>query len=397
MFKFDKPAERALGESLPRSDHSGVAVAGWIGVLRRAAVALAVGSTLLVAGVQTGVAHADQYPPGSIYGTQYGVVPSDSVPGGQVDTLTNKQTGMVADDANNSGSAGTQMIQWPANNGYNQNWVFVPSTGANAGYDEIQNRQSGLCLDVSGASTAQDAPVIQWTCSGNANQQWRVEATAAPGASVIENENSGGDLAVAGGENDGNPGQGAGLVQDVDNSNYTDTWTVSPVSYRILTDLENVSARGDLGGNYYINSQYDATEWACTSGYHFRMASTGTYDSINDRWKTLPQAEIDQALSPETGVSSTDNTISTQQSPDGGQFPFISPELSESEYNTLAQEPLSWTNATVSSSEGNGVSDSDPAAANAGDGTVSLSYGYTAVYQGMDLTGQVYLHCDPNS
>ena len=97
-------------------------------------------------------------------------------------------------------------------------------------------------------------------------------------------------------------------------------------------------------------------------------------------------------LSPETGVSSTDNTISTQQSPDGGQFPFISPELSESEYNTLAQEPLSWTNATVSSSEGNGVSDSDPAAANAGDGTVSISYGYTAVYQGMDLTGQVYLH-----
>ena len=396
MFTFDRSADRALGERLPRPDESGVAASGRIGVLRRATVALAIGSTLLVTGVQAGVAHAGQYEPGSIYGTQYGAVPSDSVPQGQVDTLTNAKTGMVADDANNSGSTGTQMIQWPTNGGYNQNWVFVPSTGPNAGYDEIQNRQSGLCLDVSGASTAQDAPVIQWTCSGNANQEWKVETTQTSGVDLLQNENSGGYLAVSGGDNDGTTSQGAGLVQDVENINYTDTWKVSPASYRILTDLESVPARGDLGGNYYINSQYDATEWACTSGYHFRMASTGTYDSANNRWKTVPQAEVDQALSPETGVSSTDNIISTQQSPDGGQFPFISPELSESEYNTLAQQSISWTNAPVASSEGNYVSDSDPAAANAGDGTVSLSYGYTAVYQGQDLSGQVYLHCDPN-
>jgi hypothetical protein len=395
MFKLDASAERALGESHPRPDQSGVAVAGRMGVLRRAAVALAIGSTLLVAGVQAGVAHADQYPPGSPDGTQYGVVTSDSVPQGQVDTLTNLKTGMVADDANNSGSAGTQMIQWPANGGYNQNWVFVPSTGANAGYDEIQNRQSGLCLDVSGASTAQDAPVIQWTCSGNTNQQWQVKSIGTD-AVVLINKNSGGYLAVSGGDNDGSTPQGAGLVQDVENINDTDTWMPSPVSYRILTDLENVSARSNGGGLYFVNSQYDATQWACTSGYHFRMASTGTYDSANGRWKTLPQAEVDQALTPETAVSSTDNIISTQQSPDGGQFPSISPELSESTYDTLVQEPISWTNATVASSEGNGVSDSDPAAANAGDGTVSLTYGYTAVYQGQDLSGQVYLHCDPN-
>jgi hypothetical protein len=390
MFKLDSSAERALGESQPRSDQSGVAVAGRRGVLRRAALALAIGSTLLVAGVQAGVAHADQYPPGSSYGTQYGVVPSDSVPGGQVDTLTNNKTGMVADDDNNSGSAGTQMIQWPADGGYNQNWVFVPSIGANAGYDEIQNRQSGLCLDVSGASTVQNAPVIQWTCTGDANQQWQLQETMT-GADLIVNKNSGGYLAVAGGA-----GQGVGLVQDVYHTSPTDAWSVSAASYRILTNLENVSARGNSDGVYNVNSQYDATEWACASGYHFRMASTGTYDSTNNRWKTLPQAEIDQADSPETGISSTDNIISTQQSPAGGQFPFISPELGESTYNTLVQEPISWTNAVVSSATGNGVSDSDPSAANAGDGTVSLTYGYTSVFQDQDLSGQVYLHCDPN-
>ena len=390
MFKSDPSAERALGESQTRPDKYAVPVAGRIGVLRRAAVALAIGSTLMVAGVQAGVAHADQYPPGSPYGTQYGVVPSDSVPGGQVDTLTNNKTGMVADDDNNSASAGTQMIQWPADGGYNQNWVFVPSTGANAGYDEIQNRQSGLCLDVSGASTVQNAPAIQWTCTGDANQQWQLRETMT-GADLIVNKNSGGYLAVASGA-----GQGAGLVQDVYHTSPTDAWSVSPASYRILTNLENVSARANSDGVYNVNSQYDAAEWACTSGYHFRMASSGTYDSANNRWKTEPQAEIDQALTPETGVSSTNNIISTQQSPDGGQFPFISPELSESTYNTLMQEPISWTNALVSSGTGNGVSDSDPSAADAGDGTVSLTYGYTSVFQGQDLSGQVYLHCDPN-
>ena len=396
MFKLDSSAKRALGESQPRPDKSGVGVAGRIGMLRRSAMALAIGSTMLVAGVQAGVAHADQYPPGSPDGTPYGQVPSDSSPGGQVQTMTNVKTGEVADDSGLSMTAGTSIIQWPSNGGDNQQWVFVPSTGANAGYDEIQNRQSGLCLDVSGASMVQDAPVIQWTCSGNANQQWQVKQTAA-GDDLIVNKNSGGDLAVSGGDNDGSTAQGADLVQDVENINNTDTWQLSPVSYRILTDLELVSARPNSDGYYYTNTQYDATQWACTSGYHFKMASAGTYDSTNNRWQTLPQAAIQQALTPETGVSSTNNIISTEQSPVGGQFPYIGPELSESTYDTLVQEPISWTNATVISSGGNGVSDPDPAAANAGDGTVSLTYGYTSAYQDQDLSGQAYLQCDPNS
>jgi Ricin-type beta-trefoil lectin domain-like len=211
--------------------------------LRRATVLAAFSTAMLASsGIGAGSALADQYPPGSLFGTQYGVVASDSVPGGTAATLTNVKTGMVADDANNSTSAGTQMIQWPADGGYNQNWVLVPSSGANSGYDEIQSRQSGLCLDVSGASTAQDAPVIQWTCTGNANQQWQVEATQTTGVDLIENKNSGGSLAVAGGENYGSPGQGSGLVQDVNNTNETVTWNVAPVSYRILTDWENLMA-----------------------------------------------------------------------------------------------------------------------------------------------------------
>ena len=364
--------------------------------LRRAAVLAAFSSAMLASsGIGAGSALADQYPPGSPYGTPYGQVPSNSVPGGTVATLTNPETGMVADDANNSMSAGTQMIQWPANGGDNQNWVFVPSTGANSGYDEIQDRQSGLCLDVSGASTAQDAPVIQWTCTGNANQQWKVQATQVSGVDFIQNKNSGGDLAVAGGES-GTAPQGAGLVQDVDTTNFTDAWRVSPVSYRILTDWENLMGRGaNPAGLYYYSSQYDATQWSCVSGYHFRMASAGTYNSSLNKWTTLPQAEIDQALSPETGVSSTDNQISTQQGPDGGWFPWLTYANGMDETNLA--KAISWTHAEVVSSGSSGASDNDPAAANAGNGTVEITYGYTTAFQGQDLDGQVYLHCDPGS
>jgi hypothetical protein len=395
MFKLDESADRARGESEPGLDQSGVAVAGRIGVLRRAAAALAIGSSLLVAGVHAGVAHADQYPPGSIYGTQYGVVPSDSVPQGQVDTLTSQRTGLVADDANNSGSPGTQMIQWPADGGYNQNWVFVPSTGANAGYDEIQNRQSGLCLDVSGASTADDAPVIQWTCTGNANQQWQVHSVGT-NAVALQNENSGGYLAVAGGENEGDPGQGAGLVQYVGYSGGSDTavWLVTPTSYRILTDKELAMGHGanDPPELYYYSTIGDDTTWTCQSDYHFRMASAGAYSG--GHWTTFPQAAVDQAESPQTAVSAKNNQISTQQGPDGGYFPFAG--FGQGIDENGLQQPISWTDAQVSSPGSSGVTDSDPSGASAGYGSVSIGYGYTTAFQGQDLEAQVILHCDPN-
>jgi hypothetical protein len=270
---------------------------------RHAAVALAIGSGLLPSAIGTGSALADQYPPGSPHGTQYGVVASDSVPKGQVDTLTNTNTGLVADDPNGSGSNGTQMIQWPSNNGYNQNWVVIPS-GA---YYQIQNRLSGLCLDETSGET-QDAPVTQSSCAKVVTQQWKL-VTQSDGASIV-NASTGGYLAVAGGESNVAPGQGAGLVQDIDHRNHANVWTLSPVSHRILTDWENAVGHGsNANGLYFVSSTCDAAQWACQSGYHFRMASAGTY--ADGHWVSFPQAAIDQAETPEVGVG-PNNLISTR-------------------------------------------------------------------------------------
>jgi hypothetical protein len=344
------------------------------GAVRRASLVIALGVSGLVSGLGAGSALASQYPTGSLFGTQSGVVPSDSTPGGQVQTLTDVKTGLVADDANASMSAGTQMIQWGANGGYNQDWVLVPSSGANAGYDEIQNRQSGLCLDVANASTAQDAPVIQWTCTGNANQQWQIQSTQDSGVYFINNKNSGGSLAVADGESGGSPGYGAGLVQDVDNTNSTDTWRLSLTTYELLTNLEL-----GVAGNIVT----DETNWACVSGYHFRMASPGTYNSAESKWTAAPQADVDQAA----GNSSVqgNNLVSTKQGPDGGlELGWPSDPTSES-----------WTNAFVETQPGSYPSDPNPAAASSGNGVVSISYFYSDPFQSQDLDEQVYLHCDP--
>ncbi len=60
--------------------------------------------------------------------------------------------------------------------------------------------------------------------------------------------------------------------------------------------------------------------YTCTNGYHFRMASTGTWNTTTNTWSSVPQAEIDQAETPETALGSTNNLISTQQAPASGRL-----------------------------------------------------------------------------
>jgi len=109
------------------------------------------------------------------------------------------------------------------------------------------------------------------------------------------------------------------------------------------------------------------------------MASTGTWNTATNTWSSDPQTEIDQAETPETALGSTNNLISTQQGPRGGTF------IPPADYT----QELSFTDATVSAST--------PSAANAGQGSVNLDYYHSAAFNSMDLYGQVYLHCNPNT
>jgi len=76
---------------------------------------------------------------------------------------------LVLDVSGASQSPNGQVITWPWNGGYNQEWSFVPVYD---GWYQIVNRNSGQCLSVSGPSTSPGADLVQYPCFGGNNQLW---------------------------------------------------------------------------------------------------------------------------------------------------------------------------------------------------------------------------------
>jgi hypothetical protein len=95
-------------------------------------------------------------------------------PGGQVTTITNRNSGKCVDVVSASSADGAEIIQWDCHGGTNQQWE---ARAAADGHVQLVSRHSGKCLDIDGASTANNARAILWTCHGGTNQQWRLRDT----------------------------------------------------------------------------------------------------------------------------------------------------------------------------------------------------------------------------
>ncbi|SDD69654.1 glycosyl hydrolase family 95 catalytic domain-containing protein [Glycomyces harbinensis] len=83
--------------------------------------------------------------------------------------LVAQHSGKAADISGASTAAGAALVQWPTNNGNNQQFDFVD---AGAGYWRIRARHSGLVLQVSGTGTGAD--ITQQPTSSATSQQWQV-------------------------------------------------------------------------------------------------------------------------------------------------------------------------------------------------------------------------------
>jgi hypothetical protein len=180
--------------------------------------------------------------------------PQTSAPAGEVVTLTNQWTGMVAEDPAFSTNGDTQMDQWAAN--ANQAWVITQDS---SGYYVLVNRPSNMCLDDSWASTQVSDPIIQWPCNGQTNQEWSLSTTNGP----TEIINRASNLALQPDDDT----SGDGLVQG-NGTGFVITWSVSPTPYELLTNP--ITVAGGL-----ITA--DPTEYTCESGYHFRA-----YDAVEN-------------------------------------------------------------------------------------------------------------------
>jgi Ricin-type beta-trefoil lectin domain-like len=87
-------------------------------------------------------------------------------------TMTNANSGLLLDDANNSTTPGNAMVQWSSNGGSNQQWELT-AAGTTSFYYTITNNKSGLVLDDANNSTAPGNVIDQWNSNGGANQQWK--------------------------------------------------------------------------------------------------------------------------------------------------------------------------------------------------------------------------------
>ena len=134
--------------------------------------------------------------------------------------IVNRNSGLVMDVSGASLSAGADIIQWPDNSGYNQEWSLVP-TGD--GYYDLVNRSSGQLADVSGASTTEGTDVIQWRVNGGYNQEWRLVSTS--GYYDLVNRNSGqlADVSAA------STTEGANIIQWPSDGGNNQEWSLVAV------------------------------------------------------------------------------------------------------------------------------------------------------------------------
>ena len=98
-------------------------------------------------------------------------------------TVKNLASSPALDDPGRSTKAGTQMIQWPANNQSNQHWVFGYAGGAYT----IQNTSRGLYLTGPNTQGEAHASLVQQPYSStNPAQLWSISGSA--GNYVLHNK-----------------------------------------------------------------------------------------------------------------------------------------------------------------------------------------------------------------
>jgi hypothetical protein len=230
------------------------AISGRFGGALRAGVVIAVcGAGALVS---TGVASA----------RSMNVSSWNSYPSGQVVTLTNQATGMVAEDPAYNGNQGVQQDLWSANetdgelhSATNQAWVLNQQPD---GDYEIVNRESGMCLEDEGNSTTAGSPIDQWPCWGGSNQEWNLQSTT--GYNVLINDDSGMTLEPS------NTSRGAGLVQEpFAYGSPIQSWNIQPTTYELLSNQVTVPRAG---------THADNNTYTCNSGYHFMPGDEGSED-----------------------------------------------------------------------------------------------------------------------
>jgi hypothetical protein len=117
-----------------------------------------------------------------------------------IHVITNQQSGLAVDSAGTYGN-GQGVVQWGANYGQNQRWLFTPNSD---GSWNIVNLATWQALDCPAGSPQDGLALIQWQPSRAGNQRWWVDRQA-DGSYKIWNQQSGEALDSASATTNGAP------------------------------------------------------------------------------------------------------------------------------------------------------------------------------------------------
>jgi endoglucanase len=156
---------------------------------------------------------------GSLLGALHqiqGQCPGGSLPSGTYE-IRNRSSGDVIDVPQSNSAQGTDLDQWPPNNGVNQHWQV---TSLGCGLYTITSAMDGEALEIFGQSTGSGAKVDQWEYWGGGSQQFLI-TPAATGYYTISSINSMEPVEVPGGSS----AAGALLAQSSANGSASQQWS----------------------------------------------------------------------------------------------------------------------------------------------------------------------------
>lgn len=163
-------------------------------------------------------------------------------------TIQSKNSSLLMDVQGGGTDQGVNVIQWPSNDGMNQQWIIQRLEN---GYYTIQSKNSGMSLDVYGGGADQGNRVIQWPYHGGTNQQWILveneDGSISFMSRLAEENGTRYVLDVYGGGMD----QGVNVIQWTSTGGNNQKWLLNPVEAHSLTYKTNGGTAVVAGSDFY--------------------------------------------------------------------------------------------------------------------------------------------------
>ena len=138
------------------------------------------------------------------------------------------RSGLVMDVSGGGKTEGTNIIQWTANGGLNQQWKFE-SLG-NGYYKITSVLNPDYSLDVNGGGAANGTRVIQWTYHGGINQQWKIIENVDGSVSLMSRLSAESGTRSVLDVNGGGTKAGVNVIQWTSNGLDNQKWSLVPVA-----------------------------------------------------------------------------------------------------------------------------------------------------------------------